>query len=58
MSREFQKLNEKSDKIPISLDNMFNRKETAKFCMAKEEDGFDDEAFQSPTFSKKDPKTP
>lgn len=59
MNRDFQKLNEISDKIPIALDNIFKRKETAKFVEIKhDEKGFDDEAFHSPTFAKKGSITP
>lgn len=58
---EFKRLDEKSDKIPVALDKMFQRKDTAKFGlggMVKNEEKFQDDAFNSPTFEKKGPMTP
>lgn len=62
MKKEFQQLEEVPVKIPFALDNIFKKKEVAKFTPEQEQaqdfDQFDEEQFQSPTFAKKGPITP
>ena len=62
MKKEFQQLEEVPVKIPFALDNIFKKKEVAKFTPEQEQaqdfDEFDEEQFQSPTFAKKGPITP